>query len=73
MSETLHPAAFTSAATNQLNTPPPYKSSVIWPPEFKTSLERNENVRIAFDKTFQRIEKAGCYFLLLEPTGKPRG
>lgn len=73
MSETPAPGVFTSTSTSQLDTPLPYKPLVIWPPEFTTSLENKENVRIAFNRTYQRIQKAGCHFLLLEPTDKPRG
>ena len=63
----------TSTSTAQLDIPPPYKESVIWPQEYTFSLDKNEAVRNAFKKTYLRIQKAGCHFLLLEPTATPHG
>ena len=73
MSATQSESESTSNSINQLDLPDPYKPSLVWPQEFTRSLEQNENIRSAFRKTYQRIQKAGCHFLFLEPTGKPQG
>ena len=73
MSATQSQNESSSTSTDQIDLPDPYKSSVIWPPEFTASIEQNENIKSAFRKTYYRIQKAGCHFLLLEPTGNPQG
>lgn len=73
MSTTLSMDAISSTSINELEIPIPYNPSVIWPSEFTTSLEKNETIRNAFKKTYMRIQKAGCQFLLLEPTNTPQG
>ena len=62
----------TSTPMHLLPIPPPYKESVVWPDEFTVSISNDANVRAAFQRTYERIKRAGCHFLLLEPTPQPQ-
>lgn len=73
MDSTANPDMDTSTSMDQLQIPPPYNQSVIWPHEYTVSLEQSEDIRNAFRKTYMRIQKAGCHFLFLEPTTTAKG
>ena len=49
-----------------------YQPNLKRPPEYTKSLEDNERVSSAFLRSFEKIKKAGCQFLLLECTGRGR-